>query len=50
MPLVTRRSNQGHIFKQDAEPTPWDNGDLWADSNASPRLLFINDNGTAEQI
>lgn len=50
MPLVTRTSNQGHIFNQDEEPATWENGDLWADSNASPRALFINDDGTARQI
>ena len=50
MPLVTRISTQGNIFKDDSEPTIWTNGDLWADSNASPRALFINNGGTAKQI
>jgi len=50
MPLVTRQANQGNIFKRDDEPPQWDDGDLWADSNASPRSLFINNDGTALRI
>ena len=50
MPLVTRISNQGNIFKEDEEPPNWLDGDLWADSDESPRALFINNNGTARRI
>jgi len=50
MPLVTRRSLQGNIFKRDDEPPQWSDGDLWEDSNASPRALFINNDGTALQV
>jgi len=50
MPLVTRISGQGNIFKRDDEPPNWIDGDLWADSNATPRALFINNDGTAEQL
>jgi len=47
MPLVTRTSTQGNFFKEDEEPTNWQNADLWADTNVSPRTLFINNDGTA---
>jgi len=50
MPLVTRTSNQGNIFNQDEEPATWQNGDLWADSNITPRRLFINNDGTALEV
>jgi len=50
MPLVTRTSNQGNFFQQDAEPPNWSNADLWADTNLSPRGLFINNAGTALQL
>jgi len=50
VPLVTRRTNQGNIFNQDDEPATWQNGDLWADSNSTPRELFINDDGTARRV
>jgi len=50
MPLVTRTSNQGNFFQQDEEPPNWSNADLWADTNLSPRGLFINNDGTALQL
>jgi len=50
MPLVTRTSSQGNIFNQPEEPAVWEDGDLWADSDSSPRSLFINNDGTALQI
>lgn len=50
MPLVTRTSNQGNFFREDEEPPNWQNADLWADTNLSPRGLFINNDGTALQL
>lgn len=50
MPFVTRTSLQGNIFKQDSEPDNWLNGDLWADTNSTPRHLFINNAGTALRV
>jgi len=50
MPLVTRTSLQGNFFQQDDEPANWDDADLWADTNLSPRGLFINNNGTALRL
>jgi hypothetical protein len=50
MPLVTRTSTQGNIFEQDSQPATWEDSDLWADSDANPRALFINNNGTALHI
>jgi hypothetical protein len=50
MPFVSRTSLQGNFFKKTTEPTDWTNADLWADSDASPRSLFINNNGTALQL
>jgi len=47
MPLVTRTSLQGNFFQEDTEPPNWNDADLWADTNASPRALFINNDGTA---
>jgi len=47
MPLVSRTSTQGNFFKEDDEPPNWEDADLWSDTNASPRTLFINNNGTA---
>lgn len=47
MPYVSRTSNIGSLFKQASEPANWVNADLWADTDASPRTLYINNNGTA---
>ena len=48
MPLVTRRANQGNLFKQDTEPPDWLDGDLWSDTTANE--LKINVSGTAASI
>jgi len=50
MPLVSRTSLQGNFFQEDTEPPNWQNADLWADTNASPRALFINNAGTAREL
>jgi len=50
MPLVSRTSTQGNFFKEDEEPSNWQDSDLWSDTNASPRALFINNDGTALQL
>jgi len=50
MPLVTRTSTQGNLFKQATEPTQWVNADLWSDSDSTPRSLFINNDGTALEL
>jgi len=50
MPFVQRTSKQGNIFKQDVEPLNWLDADLWADTNSTPRSLFINDDGTALRV
>lgn len=48
MPLVTRSSEQGNLFKQDLEPGGWLNGDLWSDTTAN--VLKLNVGGTASEI
>ena len=48
MPLVTRRANQGNLFKQDTEPPEWLDGDLWSDNLTNE--LFLNIGGTATAI
>jgi 6-phosphogluconolactonase (cycloisomerase 2 family) len=47
MPLVTRFSNQGNLFKESTEPN-WTDGDLWSDT--TDESLKINVNGTAENV
>ena len=48
MPLVTRSSVSGRIFKQADEPTDWLNGDLWVDTDTA--ILSVNNNGTGEEV
>ena len=48
MPLVTRQVNQGNLFKQDVEPTDWQDGDLWSDTTTN--ILKLNDSGTAVNV
>ena len=48
MPLVTRRANQGNLFKQDTEPPDWLDGDLWSDTTNN--LVKVNVSGTATVI
>lgn len=50
MPLVQRTSKQGNFFKNDTEPSNWGDSDLWADTDDSPRSLWINNAGTALQL
>lgn len=50
MPLVTRTSTQGNLFKQASEPSDWENCDLWSDSDETPRTLYINNAGSALKI
>lgn len=47
MPLVTRTSVLGNIYKQNTQPVSWVNGDLWIDTSVSPPREYVNDNGTA---
>ena len=48
MPLVTRNSVQGNLFRQDTEPTNWINGDLWV--RTTDGAVFSNVNGTATAV
>ena len=45
MPLVTRLANQGVFFKQATQPTDWQNGDIWIDTDDSNG--YVNQGGTA---
>lgn len=48
MPLVSRTSNQGNLYKQATEPAGWLDGDVWSDTTAN--TLKNNVNGTATAI
>ena len=48
MPLVTRRAEQGNLFKQDVVPPNWLDGDLWSDT--TDNILKLNNNGTASLV
>lgn len=48
MPLVSRTSNQGNLFKESSEPAGWQDADLWTDSTNN--VLYINDGGTARKV
>lgn len=48
MPLVTRTSVQGNMFRQATEPTNWQNGDIWVDTDNAN--VSVNNSGTAVQI
>lgn len=48
MPLVTRQANQGNLFSQATEPTDWQNGNIWIDTDNAN--VFVNRSGTAVQI
>jgi len=50
MPLVQRTTNRGVLFVNDDEPSDWLNGDLWTETDVSPRKVFVNNAGTAESI
>jgi len=45
MPLVTRTTTQGNIFKQDTEPDDKTNGSLWVDTSVDAPALSVG-NGT----
>jgi len=45
MPLVTRTTTQGNIFKQDTEPDDKTNGSLWVDTSVDAPSLSVA-NGT----
>ena len=48
MPLVTRTSTQGNLYKEATEPPNWLDGDLWSDTAGNS--LKLNDGGTAKSI
>ncbi len=43
MPLVTRTTTQGNIFKQDTEPDNKTNGSLWVDTSVDAPALSVAD-------
>jgi len=45
MPLVTRTTTQGNIFKQDTEPDDKTDGSLWIDTSVDAPSLSVA-NGT----
>lgn len=47
MPLVTRQSNQGNLFKEALTPN-WSDGDVWSDTTADK--LKINVGGIAQDV
>ena len=44
MPLVTRQSNQGILFKEATTPN-WSDGDVWSDTTSN--TIKLNVSGTA---
>lgn len=48
MPLVTRKVNQGNLFKESVEPQNWQNGDIWSDTDDG--IVYVNVSGTAKVI
>ena len=48
MPLVTRTSVQGNVYKQATEPPSWENGDLWIDTDDG--IVYVNIDDTASQV
>lgn len=48
MPLVTRLANQGIFYKQATQPSDWQNGDIWIDTDDSN--VYVNQGGTAVRI
>lgn len=48
MPLVTRTSVQGNIYRQSTQPTSWENGDLWVDTDDGK--VYVNVSGTATEV
>lgn len=48
MPLVTRNTEQGNVYRTDTEPPNWLNGDIWVDTDDS--TMYVNNGGTAEVV
>lgn len=48
MPLVTRSSTQGNLYRESTEPPNWINGDVWVDTDDG--TVYVNKSGTATQI
>lgn len=48
MPLVSRTSNQGNLYKQALEPSGWLDGDIWSDTTTNS--VKNNVGGTATAI
>ena len=47
MPLVTRQSNQGNLWKESTTPN-WQTNDLWVDTDDSK--VYVNNGGTASLV
>ena len=41
MPLVTRTTTAGNLYKQDAEPDDKTDGAVWIDTNDAPNTINI---------
>ena len=48
MPLVTRTSTQGNLYRESTEPPNWQNGDLWVDTDDG--TIYVNISGTATTV
>lgn len=48
MPLVTRTTQQGNLFRTATEPPNWQNGDLWVDTDDGK--VYVNVSGTATEL
>lgn len=48
MPLVTRTTVSGNVYRQATEPSDWQNGDLWVDTDNGQ--VYVNVNGTATLV
>ena len=47
MPLVTRQSNQGNLWKEASTPN-WATNDIWVDTDDGK--LYVNVSGSATEI
>jgi len=50
MPLVTRTTTQGNIFKQDTEPDDKTNGSLWVDTSVDAPAISVANGTTYKAI
>jgi len=50
MPLVTRTTTQGNIFKQDTEPDDKTNGSLWVDTSVDAPAISVANGTTYEAV